>query len=171
MQKILVYSTLAIVLFGCATAPVGPRVAVMPAPGKPFEMFANEDLTCRQYAMQSTGISRDDAATQNFVGAAVLGTAIGAAAGAIGGGHHDSAGGGAAAGLITGSMVGAGESANASRDAQRRYDIAYEQCMYAKGNQVPGFAMPRTSPYAAPPAPLNAPPDFRAAPYPPPPPR
>ena len=163
MKKLLIYSTLALALSGCATAPPGPRVAVMPAPGKPFELFANEDLACRQYAVQSTGLSRDEAATQNFVGAAVLGTAIGAAAGALGGGHHDSTGSGAAAGLITGSMVGAGQSANASRDAQRRYDIAYEQCMYAKGNQVPGYAMPA--------APLNAPPDLRAAPYPPPPPQ
>ena len=27
-------------LAGCASLPSGPRVAVMPAPGKPFEVFA-----------------------------------------------------------------------------------------------------------------------------------
>jgi hypothetical protein len=25
---------------------------------------------------------------------------------------------------------------------QQRYDLAYAQCMYARGNQVPGFAPP-----------------------------
>ena len=37
-------------------------------------------------------------------------------------------------------------------EAQRRYDIAYVQCMYARGNQVPG----RTA-YRAPPPPGSAP--------------
>lgn len=175
MRKILACSALAVVLSGCATAPTGPRVAVMPAPGKPFEQFVVEDQTCRNFAEQSVGQSRDDAAAKNFVGAAIVGTAIGAAAGAMSSGHgHDGTGGGAAAGLITGSMVGAGESANASRDAQRRYDIAYEQCMYAKGNQIPGYTAPRQAYYPPPPpAPASPPPapaDAGAAPYPPPPP-
>lgn len=141
MRKIFVYSWLMVVLAGCATAPTGPRVAVMPAPGKPFELFVAEEQTCRNYAQQSIGQSRNDAAAQNFAGAAAVGTAVGAAAGALSGGQG-SAGGGAAVGLVAGSMVGAGESANASRDAQRRYDIAYEQCMYAKGNQIPGAPQP-----------------------------
>ena len=136
MQKIIACSVLVAILSGCASAPVGPRVAVMPAPGKPFELFAEEDRFCRNYADQSVGQSRDDAAAKNFAGAVVTGTAIGAAAGALGNNGHGS--GGAATGLIAGSLIGAGEGANASRDAQRRYDIAYEQCMYAKGNQIPG---------------------------------
>lgn len=150
MQKALAYATLALVLAGCATAPTGPRVAVMPAPGKPFEVFAAEDQVCRDYAQQSVGQSRDEAASQNFAGAAAVGTAIGATAGALSGGR-DSAGAGAAAGLVTGSMVGAGQSANASSDAQRRYDIAYEQCMYAKGNQLPGYVVPQKRYYPPPP--------------------
>lgn len=141
MRKVLAVSTLAVALVGCATAPTGPRIAVMPAPGKPFEVFVAEDNLCRSYAAQSTGQSRDQAATQNFAGAAAAGTAIGATAGAMSGGHG-SAGGGAATGLVLGSVVGAGQSANASEDAQRRYDIAYAQCMYAKGNQIPGAPQP-----------------------------
>lgn len=168
MRKIIAYFIMAVALAGCATAPTGPRVAVMPAPGKPFEVFMEEDHICRHYAEQSIGQSRNDAATQNFVGAAAVGTVIGAAAGALGGGHNG-AGGGAAAGLITGSMMGAGESANASWDAQRRYDITYEQCMYAKGNQIPGYITPRQA-YYPPPAPSPVPADAGAAPYPPPPP-
>lgn len=139
-QKIT-YATLAIVLAGCASAPTGPRVAVMPAPGKPFDLFQTEDQTCRNFASQSIGESRDKTATQNFAGAAAVGTAVGAAAGALTGGQ-EGAGSGAAVGLVAGSMVGANQSARASWDAQRRYDIAYEQCMYAKGNQLPGMRQP-----------------------------
>jgi hypothetical protein len=145
MRKVLAYSTLALVLSGCATAPSGPRVAVMPAPGKPFEVFVEEDKLCRSYAEQSIGQSRDEAATKNFAGAAAVGTAVGAVAGSLSGGHG-STGSGAATGLVIGSVVGAGQSADASQDAQRRYDIAYEQCMYAKGNQIPGAPLPAYTP-------------------------
>lgn len=149
MRKALACSTLAIVLAGCASAPTGPRIAVMPAPGKPFEVFVAEDNFCRNYAAQSIGEPRDEAAARNFAGAAALGTAVGAAAGTLGGGRGGT-GGGAAAGLVVGSMVGAGQSEVASGDAQRRYDIAYAQCMYAKGNQVPGSTQPA---YVPPPRP------------------
>jgi uncharacterized protein YcfJ len=149
MKKILACLTLVAILSGCASAPTGPRVAVMPAPGKPFELFVAEEKTCRDYAEQSIGQSRNDAAAKNFVGAVVVGTAIGAAAGALSGGDHGS---GATTGMLAGSMIGAGESANASGDAQRRYDIAYEQCMYSKGNQIPGYAAPRQT-YVPPPPP------------------
>lgn len=142
MRKVLAYSTLAVVLAGCATAPTGPRVAVFPAPGKPFEVFVAEDRLCRSYAEQSVGQTGNQAAAQNFAGAAALGTALGAAAGALSGGHGNT-GSGAATGLVLGSLVGAGQSSGASSDAQQRYDIAYEQCMYAKGNQVPGEPAPR----------------------------
>jgi hypothetical protein len=149
MRKILACSALVAVLYGCASAPAGPRVAVMPAQGKPFELFAEEDQTCRNFAEQSIGHSRNETAAQNFAGAAAVGTVVGAAAGALSNEGHGS--GGAGAGLVVGSMVGAGESANASRDAQRRYDIAYEQCMYAKGNQIPGYAAPRQTSLPPPP--------------------
>jgi hypothetical protein len=51
---------------------------------------------------------------------------------------------------------------------QRRYDVAYMQCMYAKGNQIPmrgGVQRPRTS---APPV-DGPPPPPRGSPPPPPP--
>lgn len=147
MRRVLACSTLALVLAGCATAPSGPRVAVMPAPGKPLEVFEAEDRYCRSYAEQSIGQTRNEAAAQNFAGAAAVGTAVGAVAGSLSGGHG-SAGSGAATGLAVGSMVGAGQSGEASQDAQRRYDIAYQQCMYSKGNQIPGAPLP---PYYPPP--------------------
>jgi hypothetical protein len=148
MRKLFVLSIMLIVLAGCASAPNGPRVAVMPAQGKPFEVFEAEDKYCRGYAEKSIGDSGNESAAKNFAGAAIVGTVVGAAAGAL---THDGHGaGGAGTGLVVGSLAGAGESANASRDAQQRYDIAYEQCMYAKGNQIPGYSAARQN-YPPPP--------------------
>jgi hypothetical protein len=37
--------------------------------------------------------------------------------------------------------VASGPAQAAGGQAQRRYDNAYQQCMYAKGNQIPGSAV------------------------------
>ncbi|MBZ0092878.1 MAG: hypothetical protein K8F27_11760 [Sulfuricellaceae bacterium] len=158
MKRMLLLGLAAIGLAGCASAPLGPRVAVMPAPGKTIEQFAAEDQYCRHYAEQSTGLAPSELASRDFAASAATGAAIGALAGAAMG-NHESAGQGAGAGLIAGTAVGTQQGALASRDAQRRYDLAYQQCMYAKGNQIPG--------YSRVPAPA---PRMEAAPYPPPPP-
>ena len=51
------------------------------------------------------------------------------------------------AGLSCEVVVGTASGAQAGQvygmEAQRRYDIAYKQCMYAKGNQVPGASTRR----------------------------
>lgn len=158
-KKKTVFTVAVVALAGCATAPIGPRVAVMPTPGKPFELFAQEEQTCRRYAEQSIGQPPNDVAAQNFAGSAALGTVIGAAIGALAGGQRGAAV-GAATGLVAGSAAGSSQSAYAARDAQRLYDIAYQQCMYSKGNQVPGYAIQRLPPASK----------IEAAPYPPPPP-
>jgi hypothetical protein len=151
-----------ILLAGCAELPLGPSVAVMPAPGKPFDLFVSEEAACRSYAEQQVGISPPQAAQNSTVSGAVAGTALGAAAGgAIGAavGHPGpGAAVGAGTGLLTGSAIGTNVGYGASWTIQRRYDIAYEQCMYANGNQIPGFP----TAYAAPP--LPAPPSTRPPP-------
>lgn len=122
----------------------------MPAPYKPFDVFAAEDARCRDFASRQVG-GRDanQAAVDSGVTSAVVGTAVGAAAGALAGGNQG-AGYGAAAGLVVGSASGANAAGASSWELQRRYDIAYEQCMYAAGNQVPGA---RPAPYFPPPPP------------------
>jgi len=156
MLSTLKYSTLfaALALTACATAPTGPSVAVMPGSGKTFEQFNADDAVCRQYAA-----SRNDGTTQaandKAVESGVVGTLIGAAAGAALDGHQGAAA-GAGTGLVMGSAVGANASQYGTYSAQRRYDISYEQCMYAKGNNVPGAGqMHRDSRqmYSAPPPP------------------
>ena len=141
LSTILVW--ILVFLAGCAELPLGPSVAVMPAPGKPFDLFVSEEAICRRYAEQQVGISPQQATQNSTVTGAVAGTALGAAAGGAIGAAFGSPGPGAAVGagtgLLTGSAVGANAGYGASWTIQRRYDIAYQQCMYAKGNQIPGF--------------------------------
>jgi hypothetical protein len=162
----VIYCSALLVFSGCMTSvPMGPRVAVMPAPGKPFDLFMAEERMCRQYAEQSIGSSPNEVASKNAVGTAAAGVAIGTVVGALAGGRQGAPV-GAAIGLVAGSSAGSNEAAYASRDAQRRYDIAYEQCMYAKGNQVPGYQFQQHIP----PPPPNT--GYRqSAPYPSPPPQ
>jgi hypothetical protein len=50
---------------------------------------------------------------------------------------------GAGAGLFGGTAVGSGNAQTAQYSVQKRYDASYVQCMYSKGNQVPGRAPAR----------------------------
>lgn len=139
-------AALALGLAACVSMPSGPSVRVMPAPNKPFDVFVREDSRCREYAYhQAGGVEANDAAARSGVASAAVGTAVGAAAGALAGGSHG-AGYGAAGGLLIGSAAGSGAAGASAWELQRRYDIAYEQCMYAAGNQVPGYRAPTYAP-------------------------
>jgi len=144
----------AALLGGCATMPTGPSVMVLPPPGKPFEVFQAEELGCRNWAAQQTGQQPAEAVNQNVVLGAGLGTLLGAGLGAaIGAASGDPGAGaaiGAASGLVGGTAVSSGPAYAAGVELQRRYDNAYLQCMYAKGNLIPGIASPH---YAVPPPP------------------
>jgi len=155
-----------VAVMGCATIPTGPSVMVLP------EQFQTDDTVCRQWAQQGLGITPGQAATRSTVtgaaigtlAGAVLGAAIGAAAGSPGTGAAIGAGGG----LLFGTAAGASAGETAQVTVQRRYDIAYQQCMYAKGNQIPGViaaSPPLVSAPPPPPAPTQTP---SAAPAPPP---
>ena len=126
-------------LAACVQMPTGPSVAVMPPAGKPLEVFQAEDQACRAYSSQSVGANGQDVAATNVAGGAVIGTALGAAAGALLGGHNGAAA-GAGIGLVGGTAVGASQASYAGASMQQRYDIAYQQCMYAKGNVLPSRA-------------------------------
>ncbi len=135
---------------GCVTQPAGPTVPVMPGPNKPFEVFQQDQAVCAQYASQQVGGLAQQANSQ-ALGTAVVGTALGAGLGAaIGGGQGAAIG--AASGAVAGTAVGAGGAAYGQADLQQRYDIAYSQCMYAKGNQVPGYAYGASPPPPPPPS-------------------
>ena len=173
-----------VVLSACATVPTGPSITALPGSGKNFDQFAADDGVCRQWAERQTGTTHDQNAAANTVGGAavgtVLGAALGAAIGAAAGNPAAGAAVGAGAGLFGGTAVGASNAYAASGAVQQRYDSAYVQCMYAKGNQVPVAASraPRyyrsAPPPPAPPPPppigtFDAPPPPVGAPPPPPP--
>ncbi|PLZ04474.1 hypothetical protein CY652_00540 [Burkholderia sp. WAC0059] len=151
------------VLGACAVVPTGPSVMALPGSGKTFDQFRVDDATCRQFAFQQVGgVSTNQAATNSAVGSAVVGTALGAAAGAAFGGGNGAAV-GAGAGLLAGSLFGANSAQGSAYDVQRRYDYAYMQCMYAKGNRIPvaggmSSAPPPQQRYMPPPPPGSMPP-------------
>ena len=136
-----------VVLGGCATMPAGPSVMVLPEPGKSFEEFQSDDAVCRQWAMQQIQVPPNEIVNKNLASGAAIGTAMGAGLGAaIGAASGEPATGaaiGAGSGLIAGTAAASGPAHAAGAEAQRRYDTAYQQCMYAKGNQIPGFAVTR----------------------------
>jgi len=148
---------LLLIVAGCATLPTGPSVRVLPAPGKPFEVFQVDVAVCRQWAGQQIGMSAQEVADKSTVSGAAVGTIVGAGLGAAIGSASGDAGTGAAIGAGTGLLVGASSGAASGeyygQETQRRYDIAYEQCMYAKGNQIPGVVIHRTRRIVQPPPP------------------
>jgi hypothetical protein len=134
-------------LGACVTPPVAPTIPVAPGPNKTFEAFASEQSLCQQYATAQTA-PQAYAATNQAVGTALLTTALGAGLGAAvgGSGWHGNAGRGAgigaAGGAVVGTALGASQAGFAQMSLQQQFDVMYGQCMYAHGNQVPGFSSP-----------------------------
>lgn len=165
-QKIVTLVVL-LVVTGCATLPDGPSVRVLPTPGKSFEKFLAEDSECRYWANRMIGQSPQEAADRTTASGAVLGTVLGAGIGAALGAASGDAGAGAAIGAGTGLLFGTASGASSGQvygyEAQRRYDNTYVQCMYSKGNQVPGTMRRVRGRSAAPPPPADmypVPPDY-----------
>ena len=158
-------SLLLIALLGlgaCATMPTGPAVMVLPGTGKNFDQFRFDDGACRQFAYdQVAGVTPSRAADDSGVRSAAAGTLLGAAAGAAIDGSSGAAV-GAGVGLLFGGLAGAGAAERSAYGAQYRYDIAFQQCMYAKGHRIPVTARftqaPPASSYTPPPPPPNQPP-------------
>src|SRR5229473_2939276 len=138
-------------LAGCVSMPSGPGVMVLPGSGKSFDQFRFDDYECRQYASsQIGGNTPDQAAADSGVKSAVVGAAIGTVAGAALGGSQ-------------GAIAGTGAASRSGYTLQQRYDIGYQQCMYAKGHQIPmagrsGQYRPAPRPSAPPPPPPPPPP-------------
>ena len=161
MKKPLFAASAVLMLAACTTMPTGPAVMVLPGTGKSFDQFRFDDGECRQFASAQVGGSSPDGASESSgVKSAAVGTAVGAAAGALIGGRGGAAT-GAGVGLIAGSASGAGAAGYSQRSLQQRYDVGYQQCMYAKGHRVPvagRFETTRPAPtgpstYAPPPPP------------------
>ena len=185
-KRALIFPLAAVlVLGGCVTVPTGPTVMVLPGPQKTIDQFQRDGAACQQFAQQRVAPA-GEAAVNNAAANAAVGTALGAAAGAIIGSATGQAGAGAAIGAGTGLLFGSASGSNvayaSSYQIQRQYDVAYMQCMYAHGNQVPGPVAARRPPvYSYPPpnypppsapspgySPGNYPPGYSPGNYPPP---
>ena len=158
--------TALVALAGCVVMPTGPSQMALPGTGKSFDQFRNDDGGCRQYAFEQIGgQTATQAQSSSAVQSAAVGTVVGALAGAAIGGSSGAAA-GAGVGLLGGSVVGASTGNVSGYEAQYRYDMAYVQCMYARGHKVPTngrFTSTGQHTYSAPPPPA------RSAPPPPPP--
>lgn len=163
---------MALVVAACTTVPPsGPSVMVLPGTRSNFNQFQVDDYACQDYANQAAGVPGARAAQNSAVNSAATGAMVGAAAGAlIGAAGGDAAAGaavGAGTGLLVGSTGGAGVYQASAYEMQNRYDVAYVQCMYAKGHQVPvpaGMQATAAAPISAappPPAPVALPPPPR----------
>ncbi|HWA92517.1 MAG TPA: hypothetical protein VG889_20965 [Rhizomicrobium sp.] len=151
----------AVLLAGCATEPLGPTVPVMPAQGKSMQAFQQDEDYCEQYAgdrAQGKVKQANDTELRN----GVIGAALGAGLGALAGNTKGAVAGGLIGGAI-GTTAGAGYD---QHRVQRTYDVAYAQCMTARGNEVGMRRHPRRARYDYPPPP---PPGDNYPPPPPPP--
>lgn len=159
-------------LSACATTPLGPTVQVMPAPGKPFSAFQDDDVICRNFA-NSQVAGGPEQANANVVGSAVVGTLLGAALGAaIGRGP------GAAIGAASGAVIGTGAGANGSAWSQMSIQQRYKHRIHAvhvfarkSGARLQGYRATAKLPAACAPAALRLErslgisPAFAAAPH------
>lgn len=157
----------AVTLAACAPQPTVPHVMAYPGRGKSLYEFDADDASCRSWAASRIEASPDQAAAESTVSGAAIGTilggAAGAAIGAAAGNPAMGAAAGAGVGLLGGTSYGAASGQAAAWSAQRRFDVAYAQCMYASGNQVPGRRTRRPPPSpgygpSIPPPPYGAPP-------------
>ena len=147
-------------LGGCASTPTGPNVLVLPGSAKTFDQFRIDERECRRYAYEQIGgENAKRAAADGVAKGAAVGAVVGTVAGAALGGH-EGAGVGAGVGLAAGALAGTGSAEASGHTLQRRYDFAYQQCMYAKGHKIPMAreSAPRTPPGAYPPPPPPPPP-------------
>ena len=95
LRRILSAVTVCAVVTGCVSQPIGPAVAVKPGRDKPFTVFLQDDVQCRQYAREQLTRGADTRAASDA------------------------------------------QMPRAQLNVEQRYDLAYLECMRAKGNEVP----------------------------------
>ena len=172
MNKKLIFGGSALLLLAaCASVPTGPSVMVLPGSNKSFDQFRFDDYECRQYASDySGGKAAEQAGADAGAKSAAAGAVIGGLAGAAIGRSGHAAVAGAGLGGAGGAVAGTGAAAQSAHTVQGRYDIGYQQCMYAKGHQIPMAAGRNDRPYR-PSRPMAPPPPPPPGTPPPPPPQ
>jgi hypothetical protein len=116
----------------------------MPAPYKPFEAFQRDQTLWMSYTNQQVR-AQVQQTNEGTLGIAALGTLVGAGVGAAACGGRGAAI-GAASGVVSRDSCCWSHGHKTQYFVQQRYNIAYSQCMHARGDQVPGFASPTVPP-------------------------
>jgi hypothetical protein len=124
-----------IVLAGCVPQTMAPTVVVTPGPSKSAADFGADHTACAAQANERMA-PVIQAANNQIVGNALLGAAFGGGSTAAAGGSNSAVGATAAAGAT---IAGAANAQTAQATLQQQFNVAYSQCMYAKGDIVPGM--------------------------------
>lgn len=165
-RSMLLPIIMAIGLAGCASIPTGPTVMVLPGLDRTLEQFRRDDLFCRQWSAEQVGPATASEQVPAAPAAGMVGVAgTGAAIGATVDNSSAEAVVGAGNGLVGGTAVGLDASRAEVGSVQWRYDVAYEQCMYAKGHRIPIVMQAPPQVSGIPPAP-PPPPDGAITPLP-----
>jgi uncharacterized protein YcfJ len=136
LKPIALISAAAILLTACTSVPDGPTVQVLPSPGKPLQLFQQEQAQCKDYAANEVSHSSQSANNMQVL-TGVLGTVLGAGLGAaIGGGRGAAIG--AGAGALGGTIAGVVPVGTNNDSIQTRYDQSFEQCMVTYGELLRG---------------------------------
>lgn len=152
IKSLMILAPLALATAACTTIPDGPSVLVLPGTGKTLAMFQADDVACRQYATDHIEKGPNQMALESGAKSAALGAILGSIAGAV----IDGGSGaliGAGTGLALGGVAGASSGTGTGYAVQNRYNNAYVQCMYAKGNQIPSAGFTQARPEQAYPPP------------------
>jgi hypothetical protein len=132
-------------IVGCSSAVQSPTVVVAPAQDKSPSAFAADNSTCTAVATQQ-GEAAKNSANMQIAGSAVMNAAFSAGNSVAAGARGSMVAANAATGALT-SAIASGQAAQAT--LQRRFDLAYAECMYARGNSLPGFASGSAKPASA----------------------
>jgi hypothetical protein len=103
-------------LSGCAQAPGGPTVQAVPGPNKSLADFQQDNGYCRTFASSQISDAQNQA-NQQVVSSVVVGA-------------------------FTGNAAPVPSPSETAVTLQQRYDAAFVQCMFAKGESIPGMSPP-----------------------------
>jgi hypothetical protein len=138
LQRRIPLVALALVM-GCDTVPQAPTVTMLPGVHKSADEFRTDDADCRQYAVDQLGsaVSAPRGLGSGLT-SGLSGTAVCPATNrAVGDNRSATAG-------TAGTLIDGTDSAqSAGSGLQERYNCAYVQCMYARGDRVPLLARER----------------------------
>ena len=52
LLRLSITAAIVVIIAGCGSQPIGPAIAVKPGPGKPFDVYLQDDEQCKQQARE-----------------------------------------------------------------------------------------------------------------------